>query len=93
MTGNEAVLERIKGIGKKTAQRIVLELKDKMHKIGMDEPSSNMMHNTLEQEALIAMSALGIAKNMAEAAIKKAVKADGVFNQVEDLIKAALKCL
>jgi Holliday junction DNA helicase RuvA len=52
-----------------------------------------MMHNTLEQEALIAMSALGIAKNMAEAAIKKAVKADGVFNQVEDLIKAALKCL
>ncbi|MFN5335402.1 MAG: Holliday junction branch migration protein RuvA [Bacteroidota bacterium] len=93
MTGNESALERIKGIGKKTAQRIVLELKDKMVKIGMEEPSSVLVHNTLEQEALIAMSALGIARNMAEVAIKKAVKTQGVFGQVEDLIKAALKCL
>jgi Holliday junction DNA helicase RuvA len=93
MTANEAVLERIKGIGKKTAQRIVLELKDKMHKIVAEEPSAAVAHNTLEQEALIAMNALGIAKNMAEAAIKKALKSDSDFNQVEDLIKAALKCL
>jgi Holliday junction DNA helicase RuvA len=94
MTGNEGVLERIKGIGKKTAQRIVLELKDKMIKVGTEESSSSaVMHNTLEQEALIAMSALGIARNMAEAAIKKAIKSDGAFGQVEDLIKAALKCL
>jgi Holliday junction DNA helicase RuvA len=94
LAGNETVLERIKGIGKKTAQRIVLELKDKMLKIGMEEPASlTMTHNTLEQEALIAMSALGIARNMAEAAIKKAVKSEGNFNKVEDMIKAALKCL
>ena len=93
MTGNEAALERIKGIGKKTAQRIVLELKDKMVKIGMEEPSSVLSHNTLEQEALIAMGALGIARNMAEVAIKKALKTQGVFGQVEELIKAALKCL
>lgn len=93
MTGNEGVLEKIKGIGKKTAQRIVLELKDKMIKVGIEEPSSSsVIHNTLEQDALIAMNALGIARNMAEAAIKKALKSDS-FQQVEDLIKAALKCL
>jgi Holliday junction DNA helicase RuvA len=94
MTGNEGALERIKGIGKKTAQRIVLELKDKMVKVGMEASTSpSMMHNSLEQEALIAMSALGIARNMAEAAIKKALRSEGALEQVEDLIKAALKCL
>jgi Holliday junction DNA helicase RuvA len=93
VSGNEAVLERIKGIGKKTAQRIVLELKDKMAKIGVDQPSAALMNNSLEQEALIAMTALGIAKNAAESAIKKALSAEGSFSQVQALIKAALKCL
>ncbi len=93
VSGNEAVLERIKGIGKKTAQRIVLELKDKMAKIGVDQPSAALMNNSLEQEALIAMTALGIAKNAAESAIKKALSTEGSFSQVQALIKAALKCL
>jgi Holliday junction DNA helicase RuvA len=94
MVGNEAGLEKIKGIGKKTAQRIVLELRDKMTKISSDEPNSaTLTHNTLEQEALIAMTALGIAKNAAESAIKKAVQSGGEYQQVEILIKSALKCL
>jgi Holliday junction DNA helicase RuvA len=94
MVGNEAGLEKIKGIGKKTAQRIVLELRDKMTKISSDEPNSaTLTHNTLEHEALIAMTALGIAKNAAESAIKKAVQSGGEYQQVEILIKSALKCL
>jgi Holliday junction DNA helicase RuvA len=92
--GNEAGLERIKGIGKKTAQRIVLELRDKMAKISTDISTvSSLKHNTLEQDALIAMTALGIAKNMAEQAIRKALQSDASHTQVESLIKAALKCL
>ena len=90
---DEIALEKVKGIGKKTAQRIVLELRDKLAKTATEVNISALNHNTLEQEALIAMSALGIARNMAEAAIKKAIKSDGAFGQVEDLIKAALKCL
>ena len=93
-SGNEAGLEKIKGIGKKTAQRIVLELRDKMAKISTDQQNSVLlMHNTLEQEALIAMTALGIAKNAAEVAIKKAIQAGGDNQKLETLIKSALKCL
>lgn len=94
VSGNEAGLERIKGIGKKTAQRIVLELKEKMAKLSTEISTvSSLKHNTLEQEALIAMTALGIAKNMAEQAIRKALQLDATHTQVESLIKAALKCL
>jgi len=94
VAGSEVSLEKIKGIGKKTAQRIVLELRDKMAKIAFDEPDSSLLkHNSLEQEALIAMTALGIAKNAAETAIKKAIQSGEALNQVETLIKAALKCL
>ncbi|HMP87124.1 MAG TPA: Holliday junction branch migration protein RuvA, partial [Lacibacter sp.] len=72
LSGNEGLLERIKGIGKKTAQRIVLELRDKLAKSPADGNISTLTHNTLEQEALIAMTALGIARSAAETAIRKA---------------------
>ena len=94
VSGSEASLEKIKGIGKKTAQRIVLELRDKMAKISLEDSTSSVLkHNSLEQEALIAMTALGIAKNTAEAAIRKAMQSQADIFQVETLIKAALKCL
>jgi Holliday junction DNA helicase RuvA len=92
-TGNETLLESIKGIGKKTAQRILLELRDKMSKSHADANISTLNHNSLEQDALSAMTALGIAKNAAETAIKKAWQNSTELSQVEDLIKAALKCL
>jgi Holliday junction DNA helicase RuvA len=50
-------------------------------------------YNSLEQEALIAMTALGIARSAAETAIRKALAKEPSFRQVEELIKAALKCL
>ncbi len=93
LSGNESLLESIKGIGKKTAQRIVLELRDKFSKSTADGNISTLNHNTLEQEALIALTALGIARNAAESAIKKATQTSNTFGKVEELIKAALKCL
>lgn len=93
LSGNESLLESIKGIGKKTAQRIVLELRDKFSKSTADGNISTLNNNTLEQEALIALTALGIARNAAESAIKKATQTSNTFGKVEELIKAALKCL
>ncbi len=93
LSGNENLLESVKGIGKKTAQRIVLELRDKISKSATDANISTLNHNTLEQDALTAMTALGIARNAAESAIKKARQNSTELSQVEDLIKAALRCL
>jgi Holliday junction DNA helicase RuvA len=93
-TANETLLESVKGIGKKTAQRIVLELRDKLSKSSLEnQVFSSSGYNTLEQEALIAMTALGIARSAAESAIRKALAKEPGFRQVEELIKAALKCL
>jgi Holliday junction DNA helicase RuvA len=93
LSGNEGLLESVKGIGKKTAQRIVLELRDKLSKSPIDTNISALTHNSLEQDALTAMTALGIARNAAESAIKKARQMNTEFAEVQELIKAALKCL
>ena len=93
-SANESVLESVKGIGKKTAQRIVLELRDKLSKSSVENAAfSASGYNSLEQDALNAMSALGIARSAAESAIRKALAKGDSLLQVEDLIKAALKCL
>ena len=94
LSGNESLLESIKGIGKKTAQRLILELRDKISKsTTADGNISTLTHNTLEQDALTAMTALGIARNAAETAIRKARQTNTEFGEVQELIKAALKCL
>jgi len=92
--GDSKALEQVKGIGAKTAQRIVLELRGKLPEtIGSGEISTPL-HNTPAQDALIALIGLGIAKSAAETALKKAEKqlAEGSAH-VEDWIKAALKNL
>lgn len=85
-------LERIKGIGKKSAERIVLELKDKMKRIKTDNIPAHKS-NRLEQDALNALIALGIAKNAAEMAVQRVLKAEPALTAVEDVIKKALKTL
>ncbi len=93
LQGNTRLLESIKGIGKKTAERIVLELKDKLNKNEAETINSVLINNTLEQDALNAMIALGINRSMAENAIKKAQNADPANESLEVLIKKALQSI
>jgi Holliday junction DNA helicase RuvA len=92
VNNNTKQLESIKGIGKKTAERIVLELKDKLNRLQTNQQNSAYSHNTVESDALNALIALGIQKNIAESAIKK-VLSSGNNSSVENIIKLALKNL
>ena len=83
-------LERVKGIGAKTAQRIILELKGKLIR-GTTSVLQPVKHNTALEDALIALVNLGINRGMAEAAIKKSGDISG--STVEEIIKLALRAL
>ena len=90
---NIKLLESVKGIGKKTAERLVLELKDKMGKQSLDANLSVHPGNSLEQDALNALTALGITRSQAENAIQKIIHAEPSVLKLEDLIKKALKAI
>ena len=88
-----AVLEKVKGIGRKTAERLVLELKDKVAKVSTSLTGSTKIGNTFEQDALNALIALGISRPVAEQAIKKIIMIEPSINSLENLIKKALKAI
>jgi holliday junction DNA helicase RuvA len=90
--GDIRTLEGIKGIGKKTAERVVLELKDKLGKQIPETNISPMKNNTLHQDALNALTALGINRTAAEQALQKALTTDPDM-PVEELIKKTLRIL
>ncbi len=87
-------IQSVKGIGAKTAQRVILELKDKIGKEQGDNPLQNIVTsgtNAIRNEALAALVTLGINKVAAQKTIDKILKnADGQVS-LEDLIKLALK--
>jgi Holliday junction DNA helicase RuvA len=87
-----ALIQRIKGIGAKTAQRLVLELQDKLKKEGSGSLIAAPLNNTVREEALSALMMLGFAKPASEKAIGNAEKS-GQDLSVEQLIKIALKNL
>jgi len=93
-SGDVRSIKSIKGIGEKTAQRIILELKDKLTKdsgvvaITSDSPSG---YTSFKSEALHALLTLGFQKPAAEKAIDAALKKEGTTISVEQLIKSALK--
>jgi len=91
--GNTRQLESIKGIGKKSAERIVLELKDKFAKMRSLPNIATVADNTLEQDALNALVTLGIARAAGEQAIQRVLKAEPNLTAVEDIIKKALKSI
>lgn len=87
-------IQAVKGIGLKSAQRIVLELKDKMKKEGLLEKEVSLIpsvDNSLRNEALSALTTLGIAKPAAEKNIDIILKQHGQQLKLEELIKLALK--
>lgn len=93
LQGNARQLESIKGIGKKSAERIILELRDKIGKSKTEANISSLIDNSLEQDALNALIALGIARPAAENAIRKVMNEGSETHKVEDIIKKALKTL
>lgn len=91
---NAAALQSIKGIGGKTAQRVIIELKDKLKKESWDEtqsPLSPGLHNTVRKEALSALLTLGLPKAAAEKSVDTVLKKSGNTITLEDLVKQALK--
>ena len=91
-TGNVAALTRLPGIGKKTAERIVVELREKI--IGV-VPESGEATSTLSQtadDAVMALLALGYSRIAAEKAVNAALKTDpSISTSTEAIIRAALK--
>jgi Holliday junction DNA helicase RuvA len=86
-------LQSIKGIGGKTAQRMILELKDKLRKDLSEEISQGLSapHNKTREEALNALLTLGIARPAAEKSIDAVLKRSGNSLTLEELVKQALR--
>ncbi len=91
--GNATVLQSVKGIGAKSAQRIVIDLKDKLEKGNLSSEIVKTSHNTNKDEALSGLTVLGFNKNRSESALDKITKKFGADLPIEELIKEALKIL
>ena len=91
--GNVSQIQRIKGIGPKSAQRMILELQDKLKKDGPDTLMMVPVSVTAKDEALSALVMLGFARNAAEKALDQEINKTGGNLTVEQLIKSALKSL
>ncbi len=91
--GDVPLIQRIKGIGPKSAQRMILELQDKLKKEGPDSLISMPLNNTAKEEALSALVMLGFNKSVAEKSLETAIKSSDENLSVEQLIKIALKSL
>ena len=91
-TNDVSTIQSIKGIGAKTAQRVILDLKDKILKVyGIDEVSG-MPDNTYKNEALSALEVLGFTRRQTEKLIEKILMSNPDLS-VEGMIKEALKNL
>ncbi len=91
-TDNVTVLKAVKGIGAKTAQRIIIDLKDKLGKIAETGQILVMPDNTIRNESLSALVMLGFTKKEAEKAVSKILQENSEAT-VEGVIKQALKRL
>ncbi len=89
---NVESLKSIKGIGAKSAQRIIVDLKDKVNKSSDISQIFKQVDNTIKEEALSALEILGFSRKQGEKVIHK-ILADDSSLPVEDLIKQALKLL
>ena len=91
MNNNSLILQKVKGIGTKTAERIIVDLRDKVQKFRLsDENISTFVNNKVKEEALSALEVLGIAKKMSEKIADRFLKQNPDLS-VEDLVKQILK--
>jgi len=91
--GDVQQIQRIKGIGPKSAQRIILELQDKLKKEGPDTLIQVPQHQSAAEEALTALVMLGFNKAQAEKVLTETIRANASQLTVEELIKVALRRL
>lgn len=91
LSNNSALLQKVKGIGTKTAERIIVDLRDKVQKFkNSEENISAAVNNKVKEEALSALEVLGIAKKMSEKIADRFLKQNPELT-VEDLVKQILK--
>jgi holliday junction DNA helicase RuvA len=90
VSGNVSVLKSIKGVGPKTAERIIVDLRDRLGKVQTGALEIALAGNKTHEEALTALVTLGFAKSAAEKAIDKVLKKHGKDLDVSEIVKNAL---
>ena len=91
LSNNSLLLQKVKGIGTKTAERIIVDLRDKVQKFNVsEENNSTFANNKIKEESLSALEVLGIPKKMSEKIADRILKQNPDFT-VEDLVKQILK--
>jgi len=90
LSGNSGVLQKVKGIGAKTAERIIIDLRDKVQKFEFAEGETPLMDNKVKEEALSALEVLGISRKTSEKIMDKVLK-QAPETSTEELVKQVLK--
>ena len=91
LSGNSGLIQKVKGIGAKTAERIIVDLRDKVGIFGhSEEKLSDISNNKIKNEALSALEVLGISKRISEKIADRILKQNPHFS-VEELVKEILK--
>ncbi len=93
ISGNVEAFKQVKGVGPKTAQRVIVDLKDRLEKSEAFSTESAAAHNSTQDEALSALTALGFEQQKARKALEKSAKESEGELKVEDLVKNALRHL
>ncbi|CEN51046.1 Holliday junction branch migration protein RuvA [Capnocytophaga canimorsus] len=93
INGDVATIQSVKGIGAKTAQRVILDLKEKMTKLQDFEDIPHNEVNTNKEEALAALEVLGFVRKQAEKVVDRIMRTSSEQLSVEEIIKQALKNL
>ena len=90
LSGNSGVLQKVKGIGAKTAERIIIDLRDKVQKFEFAEGETPLTDNKVKEEALSALEVLGISRKTSEKIMDKVLK-QAPETSTEELVKQVLK--
>ena len=91
LSGNSGLIQKVKGIGVKTAERIIIDLRDKVGGFSISEEKlSNLVNNKIKNEALSALEVLGISRKVSEKIADRVLKHNPEVS-IEELVKDILK--